>query len=212
MRLRKKLRIRYYETEDIFTEDKPVFVEIKQRVDRVTQKRRIVLPYFQALQICNDRCLPDVQATNKEIFEEIYAFVWSYNLRPASIVRYARTAFISKRFDIGLRVTFDKEIMCQPNPLHLHEQLTGIPLLGANMVIMEIKVNERIPIWLTQMVAEHNLKITPFSKYCRSIAATGAMPYMYKVRMPAESSMDILSSSYSVFQDRKNELTKRRNY
>jgi hypothetical protein len=210
-RIRKKLRIRYYETEAVFTEKKPVYVEIKQRVDRVTQKRRIVLPYYQAIELCNDRRLPDLQNENREILEEIYAFLWSYNLRPSSIVRYSRAAYSGRRFDIGLRVTFDTVIMCQPHPLHLHEQLTGIPMLDANMVVMEIKVNERIPIWLTQMIAKHNLKIVPFSKYCRSIAATREMPFIYGMRPQAESTMDVLSSSYSVFQKKINELTERRN-
>ena len=45
IRYRRKLRIRHYESPAGVTDDTPVFIEIKQRIDRVTQKRRVVLPY-----------------------------------------------------------------------------------------------------------------------------------------------------------------------
>ena len=38
-----------------------------------------------------------------------------------------------------------------------------------DQVVMEIKVNERIPYWLTELVAVHNLTLVRVSKYCRSI-------------------------------------------
>jgi SPX domain protein involved in polyphosphate accumulation len=48
-KFRRKLRIRYYELRGALTADTPVFVEIKQRLNRVTQKRRVLLPYREAL-------------------------------------------------------------------------------------------------------------------------------------------------------------------
>lgn len=41
LKFRRKLRIRHYGSPDGVTDDSPVCVEIKQRVNRVTQKRRI---------------------------------------------------------------------------------------------------------------------------------------------------------------------------
>jgi hypothetical protein len=55
LRFRCKLRIRRYETDEPLTEDSPVCVEIKQHIDRVTQKCRVVLSYGDALRLCNDR-------------------------------------------------------------------------------------------------------------------------------------------------------------
>jgi hypothetical protein len=43
------------------------------------------------------------------------------------------------------------------------------PMFSPDQVIMEVKVNERIPYWLTEMVANHNLRMVRVSKYCRSI-------------------------------------------
>ncbi len=209
VKVRRKLRIRYYESDTLFTEEKPVFVEIKQRNNRVTQKRRIVLPYFEALQLCNDRAFPNHLDEDRDTYEEIIGFVWQYNLRPSMIVRYKRTAFVGKQYDIGLRVTFDTNLVCQPIPLHLHEQLTGLPFLDARKVVMEIKVNDRIPIWLTQLIGAHNIKSGPFSKYCRSIDVSSAMPGLARIRTMAESASDVLSSSYSVYQKQEREYIQR---
>jgi SPX domain protein involved in polyphosphate accumulation len=192
----------------VFTEETPVFVEIKQRVDRVTQKRRAMLPYGEALRLCNDRQIPHHAAEDQATIEEIYAFLWQYNLRPVSIVRYERQAFVGTHYDIGLRVTFDTSLFFQSHQLHLHEQPSGLSMLPANLVVMEIKVNERIPYWLTEMVAAHNLQMNRVSKYCRSIEAAQNMPSTRWRNLPAEWSRDALFSSLSVFRiaERKVEI------
>lgn len=138
-------------------------------MDRVTQKRRIILPYNDALRLCNDRSYPqDIASDDKEILDEIYAYLWQYNLRPKNIVRYERQAFIGTEYDLGLRVTFDTTLQHQTHRL-LHEDASTLPLLPADRVIMEIKANERIPYWLTEMIAAHNLAMIRISKYCHSI-------------------------------------------
>jgi SPX domain protein involved in polyphosphate accumulation len=170
VKFRRKLRIRHYVTDEALTDDTPVFVEIKQRLDRVTQKRRIVLPYRNAMSLCNDRQYPKVFALDdKAVLDEIYAYLWQYNLRPISIVNYERQAFIGTDYDLGLRVTFDTSLQYQTHNLLLHDEPSTLPMLPADRVIMEIKVNERIPYWLTEMIAAHNLNMIRVSKYCRSI-------------------------------------------
>ena len=176
VKFRRKLRIRRYETHTALTEDSPVFVEIKQRLDRVTQKRRVVLPYRAALQLCNDRQVPGHAPQDTPVINEIHAFLWEYNLRPTSLVRYSRQALIGTDYDIGLRVTFDTALSYQPPPLHLHGQPAGLPMFPADYVVMEIKVNERIPYWLTELAAAHNLNLVRVSKYCRSIELSQHIP------------------------------------
>jgi len=206
IKFRRKLRIRHYETGEVFTEDTPVFLEIKQRVDRVTQKRRAIVAYGDALRLCNDRQIPEHASEDKTVIEEIYSFLWQYNLRPVSIVRYDRQAFIGTEYDIGLRVTFDTALSFQTYPLHLHEQSSGLLMMPANRVVMEIKFNERIPYWLTEMIAAHNLQVLRVSKYCRSIEAAQNMPSLCWRNLPAESSREILSSSFSVFSSLKQKM------
>ena len=169
-RFRRKLRIRRYVTDEPLMMDTPVFIEIKQRLDRVTQKRRVILPYRDAMLLCNDRQYPEAFAPDdKTVLDEIYAYLWQYNLRPVSIVNYERQAFIGTDYDLGLRVTFDTSLQYQTFNLLLHEEPATLPMLPADRVVMEIKVNERIPYWLTEMIAAHNLNLIRVSKYCRSI-------------------------------------------
>ncbi len=194
LRFRRKLRLRRYETGAPLTEETPIFVEIKQRVDRVTQKRRAVLPYGEALRLCNDRQMPDHNPEDRAMIEEIYVFLWQYNLRPVSIVRYDRQAFIGSAYDLGLRVTFDTELTFQAHPLHLHETPQGLPMTPANQVVMEIKVNERIPTWLTELIADHNFQLERMSKYCRSIEIAQKMPALRWRSLPPESARDVLAS------------------
>lgn len=199
LRFRRKLRLRRYATDDPLTEESPVFVEIKQRLDRVTQKRRALLPYGDALRLCNDRQLPDCAPEDRAVIEEIYVFLWQYNLRPVSIVRYERQAFVGTEYDIGLRVTFDTRLSFQAHHLHLHEQPSCLPMLSPNQVVMEIKVNERMPLWLAELIAGHNLRLVRVSKYCRSIEVAQKMPHLRWRNLPPENSGDVLASTPSAF-------------
>jgi len=206
IRYRRKLRLRRYEGSEnltageTLTEETPIFVEIKQRIDRVTQKRRTVLPYSKALRLCNDRQIPDHAPEDKAVIEEIYVYLWQYNLRPVSIVRYDRQAFIGSAYDLGLRVTFDTALTFQAHPLHLHEAPSGLPMMPANRVVMEVKVNERIPSWLSELIANHNLRVERVSKYCRSIENAQIMPALRWRYLPQESATDALASVPAVFQ------------
>jgi hypothetical protein len=69
LKFRRKLRIRRYETGEVFTDESPVFLEIEQRYDRVTQKRRIVMSYHEALRLCNDRQIPDHGPGDRALLE-----------------------------------------------------------------------------------------------------------------------------------------------
>ncbi len=195
---RRKLRIRHYDTGEVITDETPVFVEIKQRLDRVVQKRRAVLPYIDALYLCNDRQIPACDPYDQALVEEVYAFLWQYNLIPKSIVRYERQAFIGTIYDAGLRITFDTDLSFQAHPLHLHELRSSLPMIAPSRVVMEVKVNERMPYWLTEFIAAHNLQMVRISKYCCSIDAAWKMPQSRHHDLLAESAQEVLSSSFSI--------------
>ena len=199
LRFRRKLRIRSYDSDEVLTEESPVVVEIKQRVDRVTQKWRTVMPYGDALRLCDDREIPDHDPRDEDFINEIYAFLWQYNLHPSSIVRYDRQAFIGTQYDIGLRVTFDTSLSFQTYPLYLHEQPTNLPMMAPNKVVLEIKVNERMPHWIVEMIKRHNLQLVRISKYCHSIEAAQSIPSMRWRNLTGECSQEVLSTSLSAF-------------
>ena len=176
IKFRRKLRIRQYNSDDPLTEETPVLVEIKQRLNRVTQKRRAAMSYQDALVLCNERQIPEHDPQDTAVIEEAISLLWQYNLQPASIINYKRQALVGTEYDIGLRVTFDTELTYRTTQLHLHEKQTDQLLFPPDWCIIEIKVNERIPYWLTEMVATHNLNLVRVSKYCRGIELSQHLP------------------------------------
>lgn len=169
IKFRRKLRIRHYDRGEPLTEAAPVFVEIKQRHNRVTQKRRAELPYRLALNLCTQRQVPLFQVQDAPVIDEVTGMLWQYNLQPASLVSYSRQALVGIEYDIGLRVTFDTNLRYSRPENGLFSADEGSLLFPPEFAIVEIKANERIPYWLTEMVAAHNLNLMRVSKYCRSI-------------------------------------------
>lgn len=183
VKFRRKLRIRRYDNGRPLTDDTPVFLEIKQRLDRVTQKWRAVLPYRDALRFCNRRERPACDPQDAPVIDEVEAMLWQYNLRPVSVVHYQRQALIGTDYDLGLRVTFDTALGYRTGNLNLHEEPSNLPMFPPDRVVMEIKVNERLPYWLTELVAIHNLQLVRVSKYCRSVElAQNAPPARWLMR------------------------------
>jgi hypothetical protein len=68
----------------------------------------------------------------------------------------------------------------------------NLPMTPPGLAIMEIKANERIPSWLTELIAAHNLQVTRISNVPQHDAA-GNLPATAWRRLPA-SSHEVLSS------------------
>jgi len=175
IRFRRKLRIRHYLNGQPLADDQPVYIEIKQRLNRVTQKRRLIMPYLDALRFCNERQWLHHTETGGAVAEEVMSMLWQYNLRPASVVTYNRLALVGSDYDIGLRVTFDRDLRYRSYPLTLEDNQSDALLFPANFCIIEIKANERVPYWLTEEVAHCQLNLMRVSKYCRSIELSSAV-------------------------------------
>lgn len=99
------------------------------------------------------------------------------NLRPTAITGYQREALVGRASDTGLRVTFDRRIRGRDRDFHFGtttpENRFTIP---PHMTVMEIKVNERTPYWITDLAARRNLNLVRISKYVQSIEAFGLAP------------------------------------
>lgn len=177
IKFRRKLRIRYYESQEQLDDDSEVFIEIKQRLDKVTQKRRLVLALKDALNLAGFQDqIADLSIEDKAVAEEIRTMGWQYSLKPATIVSYFRQAFVGTDYDLGLRVTFDTNLRYRANDLDLKSKSLGKYLFPADMVVMEVKANERVPYWLTELVAEHNIRLIRVSKYCQSLEVANRVP------------------------------------
>ncbi|MFE7519693.1 polyphosphate polymerase domain-containing protein [Streptomyces halstedii] len=177
LKFRRKLRIRHYGDLDGVSDESPVCVEIKQRVNRVTQKRRITLPYGTARQLCDAREMVEHSPKERGFVHEVLDLVVRLNLRPTAITGYQREALVGRGSDTGLRVTFDRRIRGRDRDFDFSVATPQNRFtLPPHMAVMEIKVNERTPYWITDLAARRNLNLVRVSKYVQSIEAFGLAP------------------------------------
>jgi len=176
LKFRRKLRIRHYGDRFSIGDDTPVFVEIKQRVNRVTQKRRVRLPYADALRLCDGRQMVDHEPSQRAFLEEVLDLVFRLELRATAMTGYTRHAYMGRDADAGLRVTFDRRIRGRDRDFHFGADAENRLIVPARKAIMEVKANERVPYWLTDLTAKRNLQVVRVSKYCQSVEAYGLAP------------------------------------
>jgi SPX domain protein involved in polyphosphate accumulation len=179
IKFRRKLRIRRYVGVEAFAGDSPVFLEIKQRVNKVTQKRRLKLKYAEAMAFCVNGVVPVYKKCDQDLIEEIDTMLRMYELEPTVITSYDREAFDGDDYDLGLRVTFDTDISYSYKNLDLTKNPHEGHMVSPDMVIMEIKVNERIPYWITELVSKHNFRLIRVSKYCQGLETSDAVPLSF---------------------------------
>jgi hypothetical protein len=79
------------------------------------------------------------------------------------LIIYDRVAYFQEEGD--LRLTLDANPRYRVKDLNLTTSLEGIPLLPDDYVIMEIKVQESMPLWLTKILDDGKIYKNSFSKY-----------------------------------------------
>lgn len=176
LKFRRKLRIRHYGDLGGIDNDSPVQVEIKQRVNRVTQKRRIALPYATALRLCDHREMIDHTPGERAFVHEVLDLVVRLDLRPTAVTGYQREALVGRAEDTGLRVTFDRRVRGRDRDFHLGDRAENRYTVPPRLAVMEVKVNERTPYWITDLTARRDLQLVRVSKYVQSIEAFGLAP------------------------------------
>ncbi|MDA0635518.1 polyphosphate polymerase domain-containing protein [Nonomuraea sp. MCN248] len=176
LRFRRKLRIRHYGDRFAAGDDTPVFVEIKQRVNRVTQKRRVRVPYLDALRLCDGRRMISHEPSQRAFLEEVLDLVCRLDLRATAMTGYTRHAYLGRDADAGLRVTFDRRVRGRDRDFGFGVDAVNRFIVPPHKAIMEVKANERVPYWLTDLTAKRNLQVVRLSKYCQSVEAHGLAP------------------------------------
>src|SRR6188472_2098646 len=122
-RNRRKIRVRVYGGGNI-TPQTPAFLEIKQRIDMMMRKRRVLLPYGEAVELSSYADLGVARAeqgknADQETLHEIYYLYYTVQLRPACVVTYDRMAFEGQEYAPDLRVTLDFNIRGRSHDLDL---------------------------------------------------------------------------------------------
>lgn len=148
---KEKLRIRSYGD----VENDKVFIELKKKFDGIVYKRRTTTSYVNALNnIATAKC------DDKQIGEEIKYFIEYYKgLKPSFCIGTRRYSFESKE-NKQLRLTFDTNSVYRRKFFYLGPSEEDDKKL-TDKVIMEIKSDSSLPLWLTN--AMDKLKIYPSS-------------------------------------------------
>lgn len=155
---KEKLRLRSYGTP---TNESNVFLEIKKKYDGVVYKRRISMILEDADQYVRREKQPDKIS---QITKEIDWFLKSYDLSPKAFIAYDRIALFGKE-DADLRITFDTNIRWREENLDLTKGSNGRTLLEPGQVLMEIKIPGVMPLWMSHMLDELEIRSISFSKY-----------------------------------------------
>lgn len=176
-RFRRKVRVRVYNAQMV-SPDSPCFVEIKQRTNKTLQKKRVVLPYSSAVALCESG--KDTNGTteaDRAVIEEVLYLHSALRLQPACIVSYDRLAFNGSEYDIGLRVTFDTNLKCRTHDLTLLSQgyANNHFFVPPRWCIMEVKVNHRVPYWLTGVLSRYRCTLRRISKYGKALEQSKAL-------------------------------------
>ena len=155
---KEKLRIRSYSG---FEQDSKVFVEIKRKVKEVGYKRRIEVPFSQAMLLLSGQ---ETDCGNPQIEKEIYEFIRRYRPKPKVYLTYERVAMTGKN-DPDLRITFDRNIKYREYEDGFDFTKDGACAIDEkSKVLMEVKAHGGMPPWLINELSRLQIYHCSFSK------------------------------------------------
>lgn len=155
---KEKLRIRSYREVGVDTQQE-VFLEVKKKCQGVVCKRRIAIPYADVLNSLKQGKL----AMSGQIAEELSYAISRYRVVPNVFIGYDRLSYKGKEDD-SLRITFDSHIRSRFNHLSLQDHPDNQELFEHHEVLMEIKAQQALPLWLIQVLSELHIYPESFSK------------------------------------------------
>lgn len=155
---KEKLRLRSY---GVPGPQDTVYIEIKKKWQRTVYKRRAAMPLNQAEAWLNHGLHPNLDS---QILREIDYFLDFYRPVPALFLAYDRIACYGIQ-NHELRMTFDANIRSRETNLSLAAGDSGAKLLASDEILMEIKLPDAMPLWLSGILSELEIYPTSFSKY-----------------------------------------------
>lgn len=155
---KEKFRLRCYGQP---AENDPVFLELKKKLDGIVYKRRISLPLWEGEAFLQEGCSI---AGHGQIADEIEWFVREKHIAPRLLLAYDRIALFGRE-NPNLRITFDENIRFREEELSFMSGSGEASLTSRGQVLMEIKVNGAIPLWLSALLSSMCIYPNSFSKY-----------------------------------------------
>ena len=155
-----KVRLRTYQEHP--TEDSQVFLEIKKKTENLVTKRRLAADLLTAEAYLDGDYS---QLTDLQIDKEMVWLTRHFgHIQPMMYIGYNRYSMKGIE-DERIRITFDHDLTYRPYDLSLLAGRHGDHLLPANHVIMEVKIPEACPLWLSEIMDRYQLSPSSFSKY-----------------------------------------------
>ncbi|HEV8377593.1 MAG TPA: polyphosphate polymerase domain-containing protein [Tepidisphaeraceae bacterium] len=166
MKNRYKLRIRYYNDNP----KSPVFFELKRRVHDVILKDRACVKRQSVYELLRGRCpnrddlLNPSDLDSYSALRQFMDLAGNINADGRTIVYYEREAWVTPTDD-NVRLTFDRNLagvrwdgrFIPPKEGWYHPRLPG--------VILELKFDNRFPLWMRELVRTFDLYRVSFAKY-----------------------------------------------
>ncbi len=156
---KEKLRLRTY---GVPSDSTPAFVELKKKLNGIVYKRRVTMPYSDALRFLSRGGYP---GEHTQIRKEIEWVLESKpDLKPVIALCYDRQAYFGCE-DPELRMTLDTNINYRLTDIDLRNGSYGDTLIDGSTYILELKTNGAMPLWLAE--AFDKLRIYPgsYTKY-----------------------------------------------
>lgn len=160
---KEKIRLRSYAS-PAGPED-TVFLEIKKKIGGIVTKRRVTMTLQQANAYIQTRVKPQSEKfLQMQVLKELDVFLNNYAVSPKQYISYQRSAFFGKD-NSDFRLTFDRQITARREDISLASGNYGSQIIRPDQRLMEIKVTDSIPKWLSDALSELNIYKTSFSKY-----------------------------------------------
>jgi len=154
---KQKLRIRSYIENP--SADDTVFVELKKKYDGCVNKRRATMTYAQALSLLKTGVgVMSGDYVSDQVTRELERYIKLNPVYPRVAVSYQREAYFLNE-DKKIRITFDTQMragLIGTEPVLLEPE---------GVYLMEIKISEKIPLWLVHVLSENKIYRHGFSKY-----------------------------------------------
>ena len=154
---KEKIRLRSY---GVAKNNDHVYLEIKRKSEGVVYKRRIETSEETASLFLNNKI--ETIGSNQISRELAYFRNFYGKLEPKIMIAYDRTSYAE--IDGDIRLTIDENPRYRTFDLNLHTSMEGQHLLPAGSAILEIKVQQEMPLWLVEILSKGKIYKTSFSK------------------------------------------------
>lgn len=163
----------------------PYFFEIKYKIREFVRKKRAKILTDNWADILTEDCIPsEMDEASRGHLGDFLRMKITYNVAPVILTQYRRKAYISHADDYA-RVTFDRGLRYQEmsdwclkpdeDMLSHYDHPDSFEEPGRN-VILELKCEKKIPIWMVDLIRRFELVGGSFSKFGNSLETHLTVP------------------------------------